>query len=263
MTGEIEVAPPDINKSKITMTSDEETNTIYWGIESIKGIGEATAEQIINIRNSGGKYTSFANFVFRNSFTGSKVKKQTFEALISAGAFDKLYGFEGCEQKRMSLINRYRIHKKVKVSNPKRDIYTIGETDYKWWWKLNQKKLTGLVFVDYEEIVKGTSIETQFASNGELIQHQQRGIFRSFGGYVVECKIRSSSRGKFAAMTIESNYNVYRVIIWNDEYERFKHTLQDCEKSFILFDAEIKYEDKWTKGNQFTLKENSEIIILK
>jgi len=262
MSKNIRVSPPDINQSDSTTTSDKKTNTIYWGIESIKGIGETTADQIIKLRKEGGEYKSFADFYFRNAFTGSKVKKQTIEALISSGAFDLLYGFENFEEKRGLLISRYRKFKQVKVSNPKRDPYTIGQLYEKWWWQLMQKKLTGFVFVDYGILANELGIETIPANNSELGLNQNGGIFRSFGGYVIECKIRSSARGRFAAILIESNYKLYKLMLWNDTYEIYKDDLKNIEKSFIIFDAQLRYEAKWVKGNQFTLQENSKFIVL-
>lgn len=79
----------------MSMLSNQDSSTIFWGLGSIKGIGEDTAMQIINERNKNGNYLSFADFYFRHIFKGSKVKKQTFEALIASGCFDELYNFEG------------------------------------------------------------------------------------------------------------------------------------------------------------------------
>lgn len=258
----IDVATPDINASNISMTSDMESKTIFWGIESIKGIGEATAEQIIQLRDKHGPYKSFADFYFRNKFKGSKVKKQTFEALITSGAFDIMYGFKGNEQKRNLLLNRFRKFDRVRISNPQRDIYLNGQVDNKWWWLLQQKKLTGLVFVDYDNVAKSFDIETQFANDFDLNTRQTRGINRAFGGYLLEVKVRNSKRGKFAVLQIENNYRIFKVILWNDEYNRYKDILTGAEKSFIIFNAEMKYEDKWVKNNQFTLQESSELYVL-
>lgn len=259
----IKVAPPDINNSNIHMTSSNQSNTIFWGIESIKGIGEATAEQIIEIRNKGGEYKSFADFLFRNSFTGSKVKKQTYEALITSGAFDILYKFEGKEERRNLLVNRFRKFKKVKISNPKRDIFINGSVDDNWWWTLQQKKYTGLAFMDFKNICQEFGIQTQHCSSSDVSLNQNRGIFRSFGGYVLEVKTRRSARGSFAFLTIENNYKIHKLIIWSEEYKRIKSLLDGIEKSFLMFDAELKFDSKWEMKNVFTLKENSKFVVLK
>lgn len=258
----ISIKAPDINYSGMSMISNQESSTIFWGLGSIKGIGEDTAMQIIDDRAKNGKYKSFADFYFRHIFKGSKVKKQTFEALIASGTFDELYGFEGQEEKRYSLIKRYRIFKKVKISNPARDPYTIGQLDQRWWWSLQQKRLTGLAFIDYKAIAEGMGIETSFCTPQESNEKQRKGIFRSFGGYIVEAKVGRSKNGEYCRMTIEHNYKLFKIMIWSDEYENFKSQLKGSEKSLIIFDGEIKYDDKYAKSNQFSLKENSKLIVL-
>lgn len=261
-TGKISIKAPSINDSGISMISNQESSTIFWGLGSIKGIGEDTAMQIIDDRKANGEYKSFADFYFRNIYRGSKVKKQTFEALIAAGAFDDLYGFEGEEKKRHSLIKRYRIYAKKKISNPARDSYTIGETDKLWWWKKQQKILTGLVFVDYKEMASDLDIKTTFCSMIEYSRPQEREVFRAFGGYVVECKVGRSKRGKYARLLVEHNYKMVKVLIWSEEYSRFEDQLKGCEKSFIVFSGGLRYDPKWSKANQFTLKETSSLEIL-
>lgn len=261
-TKQIKIEAPDINKSEMSMTADDETKTIYWGIESIKGIGEKTAEQIIDVRKKHGEYIDFDDFYIRNKFKGSAVKKQTYESLIASGAFDKIYEYGEFVEKRGELIKHFRETNKVRV-NKERDPYTIGNIYELWWWKLKQKELTGLAFIDYEKIANENNIKTPFCKQGEAMTPQKNGIRRSFGGYVIEFKETSSVKGKFARLTIEHNYRLYKVIIWNEAYMQHIDKIKDCEKSFIVFEALIKYEAKWTKGNQFTIEKDTNVILLK
>lgn len=261
-TGKIWIKAPDVNESGISMTSNQDSSTIFWGLGSIKGIGEDTAIQIINDRKENGEYKSFADFYFRHSWKGSKVKKTTIEALIGAGAFDQLYKLEGEEHRRHFLIKRYRKFKKVKVSNPARDPYTIGQLHEKWWWGLQQKRLTGLAFIDYEQVALENGIESQFCSQAEFSRNQERGIFRSFGGYIVEVKVGRSAKGQYARITIEHNYKLCKILVWPEEFAKFKDQIKGSEKQLIIFEGELRYDPKWSKANQFTLKENSRLRVL-
>lgn len=260
--GKIKVSGLDINKSEMEMSSNLENSTVYWGIGSIKGIGEDTAMQIINERRNNGEYKSFADFYYRHSYTGSKVKKQIYEALIASGSFDALYGFNDSEERRYLLINRYRKFKKVKIANPAKDPYTIGDITKNWWWKKQQKILTGLALIDYEKIAEENDINDRFLSMSEFNTKQYQEIFRTFGGYIVECKIARSVKGKYARLTIEHNYKLFRVMIWTEEYTKYKEELDNCEKKLIIFSSGIRYDEKWAKANQFTLKDNSKMLIL-
>jgi DNA polymerase-3 subunit alpha len=261
-TKKIKIKSPDINKSEISMSSDQSSSTIFWGLGSIKGIGEDTALQIVKERKTNGVYKSFADFLSRHTFKNSKVKKQTYEALISAGSFDILYGLEGQEERRNFLINRFRKFRKVKVTNPTRDIYTVGETSQKWWWCLQQKKLTGLAFIDYREIAEDNDIGTTFCTIGEFNHRQDRGLVRAFGGYIVEAKIGRSKKGEYARLTVEHNYKLFKIMVWSDEYADFKNIIKGSEKKLIVFDGELRFDAKWSNANQFTIKPHSKLIIL-
>lgn len=259
----IKVRAPDINKSEVNMTSEQETSTIFWGLGSIKGIGEDTALQIIDERKKR-PYISLVDFVERHTFTGSKVKKQTYEGLIASGCFDLLYDHAGKEELRGELIEMYRGLKKVKLTavQIQKDIYTNGQIDERWWWQLQQKNLTGLALIGYEEIADTYGFESKFCTPLEFNQRQDRDLFRAFGGYVVECKVGRSKNGKYARVTVENNYKQIKLLIWSDEYAKFEDELKNCEKKLIIFEGSLRYDEKWSKANQFTLKEESNLIVL-
>lgn len=260
--GTIAIKPPDINKSMARMESHQESSSIFWGLNSIKGIGEDTAFQIIEERKENGEYTSFEDFVDRHKFTGSKVKKQTYEALIASGAFDLMYGFAGRENERMKLITQYREDNKVKVANTKTDVFINGTTDARWWWLLLQKKLTGLAFIDYRELAENEGLETVYCTPMEAGQRQDRGMFRSFGGYIVEMKTFKSKRGDFCKVKIESNYKMYTLTLWSEEYKKYKSLLQGAEKKLLIFDAMLKYDEGWSKTNVFTADKDTVLKVL-
>ena len=259
-TKAIDIKAPHINNSGINMLSDQKSSTIFWGLGSIKGIGEDTAMQIINDRKQNGDYLSFDDFCNRHIFKGSKVKKQTYEALVASGAFDDMYNYEGREQARLELIQQYRTLKNVKIAKPERDPYTIGKLDQRWWWCLQQKRLTGLASIDYKVMADEENL-VQFCSSSEANGKQEKGIFRSFGGYVVEARVGRGAKGEYCRITIEHNYKLFKVMVWSEEFENFKDVIKNSEKSLLIFEGELKYDGRWSKANQFTLKENSKLFV--
>ena len=259
---QISIKPPDINNSGTHMTSNQASSTIFWGIESIKGIGEETAEQIIKERKENGNYKSFEDFCDRHTWKGSKVKKTTYEALIGCGAFDFVCEIGDEVQKRSDLMTEYRTVKKVKIAKPERDVYTSNQLGNKWWWNLQQKKLTGLATIDYETIAMESGIESNFCSMSEFNQMNDKAIFRSFGGYIVEVKIGRTKKGKYARMIVEHNYKIFKIIIWPEQYAQFEDQIKDSEKKLIVFDGDLKFDAGWSKCNQFTIKSNSDLVVL-
>lgn len=87
----VNVAPPDINKSGMNFTVADDK--VLFGLSAIGGIGETLAQQIISEREENGKYTSFENLLERVSLSKSAVI-----ALIKSGAIP-------CQDKRTRLLS--------------------------------------------------------------------------------------------------------------------------------------------------------------
>jgi len=94
---DIEVLPPDINESGVDFTplyrdsdNEEKKGVIRFGLAAVKGVGEKAVEQIIAARERIGRFQSLIHFCENVDLRA--VNKQVFEALIKAGAFDKLGG---------------------------------------------------------------------------------------------------------------------------------------------------------------------------
>jgi DNA polymerase-3 subunit alpha len=86
----IKILPPDINYSgrefEIEACSDSlQQMAIRFGFTGIKGLGAATIEYILQVRERVGRFTSFTHFLVETE--KQKVNKKTLEALIKVGAF--------------------------------------------------------------------------------------------------------------------------------------------------------------------------------
>ena len=77
----IKVLPVDINRSGYMFEPDEATNSIYYGMKSLTGVGGEAIQEIIENR----PYTSIEDF--ESKVTSSN--KTMIIALIKSGAFDK------------------------------------------------------------------------------------------------------------------------------------------------------------------------------
>ncbi|UCE98705.1 MAG: DNA polymerase III subunit alpha [Planctomycetota bacterium] len=92
----IEVRPPDINESGVDFTplykgtGKDKKGVIRFGLAAVKGVGEKAVEQITTTREKIGPFKSL--FHFCENIDLRIVNKQVLEALIKAGAFDRLGG---------------------------------------------------------------------------------------------------------------------------------------------------------------------------
>ena len=82
----IEVLPPDINKSKDIFWV--EGNGLRIGLGALRGVGQEAIAAVIKERSENGPFKDFANFATRCC---KYVNKRIVESLIYAGAFDSRY----------------------------------------------------------------------------------------------------------------------------------------------------------------------------
>ncbi len=78
-----DILPPDINKSGVGFTT--EAGGVRFGLAAIKSVGENYAKSIVAIREAGGSYKSFEDYMLRGHSGGSA---RMAEALIRCGAMD-------------------------------------------------------------------------------------------------------------------------------------------------------------------------------
>lgn len=83
----IDVLPPDINESFADFSVVPGTQTIRFGLTTIKNFGSGIAEIIIEERKKNGPFTSMQDFLSRIHDRG--LNKKSLEALITTGAFDR------------------------------------------------------------------------------------------------------------------------------------------------------------------------------
>jgi DNA polymerase-3 subunit alpha len=82
----IKVEAPSINRSGATFEVSD--GTIHYALAALKGVGGQAVDLIVQARESGGVFTSLADFAARVS--PRAVNKRIIESLAAAGAFDTL-----------------------------------------------------------------------------------------------------------------------------------------------------------------------------
>ena len=165
-------------------------------------------------------------------------------------------------------MDYYRDKKKVKIDKEKDEYSSAKDLVYEeWWWDLQQKKVSGLAFFDYREMVdKYLSGNAIYIDQDQFQEPITSNSYYSTGGYVLECTEREAKKkGKYCTLHIESNYEFIWVNIFPDQYKLLIKDGMDLINSvgsLILLSGMIKYDD-YKKQNILKVWENSEVIILK
>lgn len=82
----IDVLPPDVNASGVDFTVDGDK--IRFGMAAIKNVGLGAVQSIIEIKEQGGPYMSFADFCQR--LDTRVINRRVLENLVKSGALDSL-----------------------------------------------------------------------------------------------------------------------------------------------------------------------------
>ncbi len=93
----IKVLPPDINCGQGEFTA--EGDHVRYGMYAIKSLGRPVIDQIIEERESGGRYRTLSDFIERTC-QKELINKRAIENLIKAGACDSLDG----TRKQMAMV---------------------------------------------------------------------------------------------------------------------------------------------------------------
>ncbi len=239
-TGDIKIMPPDINKSFTSVYTDFSKNTIYWALSSIKQVGETSTDQIIEERNKNGQYFSLDEFLERHTFKGSKVNKRVIENIILSGAFDDIEAVQ-FPSDRLGLITQYRKRNKVKQDEEK-DVLSSPNTNKSWWWNYQQKLLSGIAFFDYEELC--VEVNKPYFDPDTFNDEDSLKSNCVIAGYVVECSIKESKKGRMARIILENNYSMMNVLVWAEQFDRYQEQIESCEKTIMIISGVIQFDGR-------------------
>lgn len=84
----IEVLLPDVNESYVEFGVVKGKNQIRFGMSAIKNVGVGAVQEIIRVREEGGRFKTVIDFLER--VDTRKVNRKVWESLIRSGAFDSL-----------------------------------------------------------------------------------------------------------------------------------------------------------------------------
>ena len=246
-SGEIEIKPVDINISEAQIVSDRENNSMYWALNSVIQLGEKAQEQLMEDRKLNGPYFSFDEFIDRVATKGSAINKSVIENLIYSGAFDQLENL-GDVRDRERLLLRFRDLKRIKIDTTK-DGYSIAKTTGKvrerWWWQLQQKKISGYGFFDYKDLIKkylykttnNDQYNTIYDGNDLKQELPNAGKRVSVGGYCIDVIVKRCKQGLFATLMLENNYEFIEVTVFSDIYDQYSEFIDSLKKSIVLLNG--------------------------
>jgi DNA polymerase-3 subunit alpha len=262
-TSSITVAPPDINKSGHTYKSDPKLNIIYWTITSIKQVGKAAIDAILEEREKNGPFYSVTEFAKRLKPYGSAVKKNTIINLIVTGAFDEVAGVTDATE-RFNILQEYHDYRGLSIAD---ELLPMKQwKEYKWI--LQQRALSGLGYIDFSKIIRQTILSPKhknYITNRTLLdtEPEQLPSEAIVGGVIVGFNTKGANYRPFALVDLSDGNTIISVVIWNNTYESYKGLFKDAPVGKLcLVNGAVKYDNKYKKQNALNTVDNKSQIVI-
>ena len=267
----IEILRPNINHSDTKFTVDN--GKIRFGMGSIKNVGIAAVNAIVEERRKNGEYKSFTDFCER--IQEEAVNKKCIESLIKAGAFDEF------EQTRSTLMASFEeIIDSISDSSKKNfkgqvSMFDLGSSNEEEENDLEKLKYTYHTLKEYsdkellsmekemlgiyisghplaelkEQIEAQTNISTLKIREG-LEELEQTGNFPfrdgqnvKFAGIINSIKKKYTKNNKIMAfVSIEDLYGNMEVIVFENAYQTAGESLM--EENIVLVEGRLSIREE-------------------
>ena len=235
----IEILKPSINKSYTKFTVNEDK--IRFGLGSVKNVGTAAIEAIVEERNKNGEFKSFTDFCER--IQGEAVNKKCIESLIKSGSFDELgetrhtliESFEGIldtisGETRKSIqgqVTMFDIANEETTEKHKYNLNRVEEYEERTLLDM-EKEMLGIYISGHplekikEQIQKNTNINSlQMINMKEENDLSKDGKPVKYAGIITSVKKKYTKNNTIMAfVSVEDLYGVTEVIVFDSCYNR-------------------------------------------
>ena len=253
---DITVLPPDINRSQLNFSIEENGNgqpAIRFGLAAIKNVGTGAVEPIIAERNKGGDFKSIEDLCRRCDLHA--VNRRVMESLIKAGALDSL-GDRGTllnnVSRILSLAQREQRLRETGQSTmfdlwgetapvplPELDLAPAEVTDReKAVW---EKELMGVSFSEkpFSPVISGADAEAMFCGQ---IDAELAGQSVVVAGRVISARYLLTRDGRsFASAILEDFSGQVEVMVWPKVYAETGDLWQEGNE--IVVQGKVRVRD--------------------
>jgi len=228
------IEPLDINKSGVVWEISEDGKTLIQPLTSIKGLGMAAIEQILDHR----PFTGAEDLLFREEITYSKLNKKSLDAMARAGALDNLiddrftgrkHFWSACVVERPKSMKRF--NENVELYRPEGDFTEEEVIQFK-------TELTGV-------------FPLNLVINNATVEHLQEKFIPPISEFDPELQVcwfiprkitpKKTKNGKlyWIVETIDSNNESAKIRCWGVKPEKDNIFLN---RPYM---ARLKYDEQW------------------
>ncbi len=245
----IDVLPPDINKSKDIFWV--EGNGLRIGLAALRGVGQDAIAAVIKERNENGLFKDFADFITR---CNKYINKRIVESLIYAGAFDS-FGYNRAQvaavyeeaMSRISALDKEKAGAQMSlfgtiVEEQALDIRYPNIEEFETMEKLSKEKSVLGVYVSghpfekflpyFKDKTFNCSMLNEYTEDDETGEKTYTEIADgqsvTMGGMIAAFKKLKTRSGSFMAfVTVEDLSGTIECVCFPKVYERMRNFLEE------------------------------------
>ncbi|GAB4359434.1 MAG: DNA polymerase III subunit alpha [Gammaproteobacteria bacterium] len=271
------VLPPDINSSDYAFTVVDDAH-LHYGLGAIKGVGEAALEGILAERAANGPFRDLIDFCQR--IDPQKVNRRVLEALIRAGALDRL------GSNRATLMAQ--LPTALQIAEQQNRVRAVGQTDMfglaqeamdetasaipdslieleEWDEEqrlIAEKETLGLYLTGHP--IQRYEKELERFTSGRIIDfvmeedpQSGRGKARReqsvvLAGLVVALRVTTSRRGgKMAFVTLDDRSARIEITLFSESYEKYREML--VKDRLLVVEGTLSFDD-YTERQRLTVE---------
>ena len=251
---DIKILPPDINEGEADFTVKD--GAIRYALSAIKGVGRPVIEAIVAERQERGPFKSIKDFAQRLS--GKEVNKRTVESFIKAGVFGSLH-----PNRRQLMLSYIQILDQV--AEEKKKLLTGQMSLFDLMMTEGEKPEDKLELPEVEEYsdeqllafekevlgiyVSGHPLDsymdcirrnvTCYCRDFQIDEESKRakvedGTTQIIAGMITSKTVKATKNNNMMAfITVEDMFGTVEVIIFPNDYEKYKTILGVDQKIFV------------------------------
>lgn len=234
----VEILPPDINRSGLKFTVENERRGIRFGLAAVKNVGEQAMIATLKERDRKGPFQSLENFCQR--MDSRTVNRKILESLVKCGAFDcfdkaraALFAQIEGAMASATAVHRDRASGQASLFTfddeptpthrvPKAEPWEIHET------LVHEKELLGFYVTGHPLDVYQEALETgEYSSVADLSRLSENSTTMKMAGMLISVEKRfTKTEGKpFAVVVLEDYTGSIEMSVWNETFVKVSELL--------------------------------------
>ena len=256
----LQVAPPDVNECEYAFTVAG-LGTIRYGLGALKGMGQSAVAGIIEERNANGPFRDLFDFCRR--IDARRVNRRALEALIRAGALDRLgpsrastiatltRAMQAAEQHSRDAVAGQDDLFGGAVADVDGDESFVDAPEWTEHERLTGEKETLGVYLTGHPI---TSFESELSeiTSGRLDSLDSfSGKNAIVAGLVVGLRITNSRKGRMAIVNLDDRSARIDAVVYAEAYQRYREVL--VKDRLVVLEGVVAADD-WSGGYSITVE---------